>query len=75
MTELDAVNKALNHPLWCYPEEGGALVYVGGVDPTALLPANAIRHTTVEFMAGIGGHAWGMRLVLSMVLSGPKQSG
>ena len=67
MTELSAVNSALDHPLWCYSEESGATAYVGGVEPTALLPANAIRHNTVEFMAGIGGHAWGMRLVLNIV--------
>ena len=40
---------------------------MGGKDPTALLPANAITHTAVEFMCGAGGHAFGMRKVLNII--------
>ena len=65
--ELRRTDRDESTALWQYQEEGGAIGYVGGTDPTALLPANAITHTAVEFMCGAGGHAFGMRKVLNII--------
>ena len=43
--ELSRTDRDEPTALWQYQEKGGAIGYVGGTDPTALLPANAITHT------------------------------